>query len=377
MNPFDALLSKFNIHLSEGTKTAIIIVVGLLLSFAAISYLKNSFEKMAYQGGVAMGGGMAGISAPPMPATMPATMPVWQGGVGSEEMMKMQGVSADYAVIDSGYDGMGMPSFSARNASSIYPPRQGMSVGNTAEMYEVSDYSASIETTDLKKTCAEVADLKGKKEVIFENASQTDSSCFYSFKVEHDSVPGVLETLKALNPRDLSESTYTIKQQLDDFTSETEILTKKLEAIESTLTKALASYDEVARLATQTSDAEALASIINSKVMTIERLTQERISINQQLEYLARAKEQAADKLNYAFFSVSVFKNEYIDGKALGDSWKAAVQQFFFDANRAVQGITVLLFSLALWALQYVLYFLLLVVIVKYGWKATKTIWNK
>lgn len=372
MNPFDALLAKFNINLSEGTKTAIIIVIGLLLSFMAISYLKNSFESMAYRGGVALGGGMMGISAPSMPSVMPMSEER------SEEMMKMQGINADYAVTSAGYgNDMGMPVFSTRNASTIYPPSPGMSIGNTAEMYEVSDYSASIETTDLKKTCAGIADLKGKKEVIFENASQTDSSCFYSFKVEHDSIAMVLDTLKALNPRDLSESTYTIKQQLDDFTSETEILGKKLEAIESTLTKALASYDEVARLAAQTNDAEALASIINSKVMTIERLTQERISINQQLEYLARAKAQAADKLNYAFFSVSVYKNEYVDGKALGDSWKAAVQQFFFDANRAVQGITVLLFSLALWALQYVLYFLLLVVIVKYGWKATKAIWNK
>lgn len=369
MNPFDALLSKFNIHLSEGTKTAIIIVVGLLLSLLAIGYLKNSFERMSYTNGVAVNAGMGGVSMPPMPSTMP----VFQG---SEDMMKMQGMSADYAVMDVGYGG-GMPTFSTRNATTIYPPRGGVSVGNTAEMYEVSDYSASIETTDLKKTCGEISDLKGRKEVIFENASQTDSSCFYSFKVEHASVAMVLDALKALNPRDLSENTYTIKQQLDDFTSETEILEKKLEAIESTLTKALAAYDDVARLAAQTSDAEALASIINSKVMTIERLTQERISINQQLEYLARAQEQAADKLNYAFFSVSVYKNEYIDGKALGDSWKAAVQQFFFDANHAVQGITVMLLSLALWAFQYVLYFLLLVVIVKYGWRATKSIWNR
>lgn len=369
MNPFDALLSKFNIHLSEGTKTAIIIVVGLLLSFLAIGYLKNSFEKVAYSGA------MSGVSAP----SLPGGMPMWErdGNVYSEEMMKMQG-GAEYAVVDSGYGGgMGAPAFSARNASTIYPPRPGMSAGNTAELYEVSDYSASIETTNLEGTCAQIADLKKKKEVIFENASISDSGCFYSFKVELGSVSAVLDALKDLNPRDLSENTYTIKQQLDDFTSETEILEKKLEAIESTLTKALASYDEVARLATQTGDAEALASIINSKVMTIERLTQERISINQQLEYLARAKVQAADKLNYAFFNVSVYKNEYVDGNAIGDSWKAAVQQFFYDANRAVQGVTITLLALALWALQYILYFLLLVVIVKYGWKATQAIWKK
>jgi hypothetical protein len=50
---------------------------------------------------------------------------------------------------------------------------------------------------------------------------------------------------------------------------------------------------------------------------------------------------------------------------------------FLVNANHAVQGITVMLLSLALWAFQYVLYFLLLVVIVKYGWRATKSIWNR
>ncbi|MBX9765272.1 hypothetical protein K2X83_01380 [Patescibacteria group bacterium] len=372
MNPFDALLAKFNINLSDRTKTAIIIVVGLLVAFLAFGFLKSSFESFMYRGGVGMGGGLPGLGAP----SMPGPMPMWQGG--SNSYMMSEPAVADYAVVESGKGmALGMPMFSARNAESIYPPRPGGSTGNTAEAYEVSDYSASIETTDLKNTCAEIAALKSKKEVIFESASESETNCFYSFKVEHASVEAVLDALKSLNPRDLSENTYTIKQQLDDFTSETDILKKKLESIESTLTKALASYDEVARLAAQTSDAEALASIINSKVMTIERLTQERISINQQLEYLARAKEQAADRLNYAFFNVSVYKNEYVDGKALGDSWKAAVQQFFNDANRAVQGITILLLSLALWALQYVLYFLLLVVIVKYGWKFAVAIWKK
>jgi hypothetical protein len=372
MNPFDVLLAKFNINLSDGTKTAIIIVVGLLVAFVAFGFLQSSFSGMMYREGIGMDGAIPGISAPSMPSAMPG----WQGA--NDSYMMTEGVSADYAVMEGGKGmALGMPEFSARNASTIYPPRPGMSTGNSAEQYEVSDYSASIETTDLDDTCAGIAELKKKKEVIFESSTQSDTNCFYSFKVEHASVDLVLDTLKGMNPRDLSENTYTIKEQLEDFTSETDILKKKLEAIESTLTKALASYDEVARLAAQTNDAEALASIINSKVMTIERLTEARISVNQQLEYLARAKTQAADRLNYAFFSVSVYKNEYVDGKALGDSWKAAVQQFFNDANRAVQGITVLFVSLALWAAQYVLYFLLLVVIVKYGWKFTVAIWKK
>ena len=207
MNPFDALLAKLNINLSDGTKTAVIIVVGLLMAFFAFGFLKSSFEGMMYRGGIGMGGGMPGISVPSMPSTMPA----WQEA--NDSYMTSEGVSADYAVMEGGKGmALGMPSFSVRNAApDIYPPRPGMSTGNTAEEYEVSDYNASIETTELKKTCAEIAALKSKKEVIFESASESDTNCFYSFKVEHASVDLVLGILKTLNPRDLSENTYTIK----------------------------------------------------------------------------------------------------------------------------------------------------------------------
>jgi hypothetical protein len=359
MNPFDALLAKFNLNLSEGVKTTILIGAGLVLAFIALGFLKTSFEQAFYKGA-----GTMGMSAPSF------GMPI-QPGRG--EMMKME--MAEYDTRDSAV--ADMPAFSTRNAAGIYPPQPGMSTGNTAEEFEVSDYSASIETVNLKKTCGEITELKSKKEVIFESASESESHCFFSFKVEHSATDMVLSVLKTLEPRDLSQSTYTIKEQLEDFTSQAEILQKKLVAIEETLSGALAAYDEVARLATRSQDAEALASIINNKVMTIERLTQERISINQQLEYLARAKSQAADKLNYAFFSVTVYENEYIDGKALADSWKAAVQKFFLDANLALQGITITLVSFILLVLQYLLYALLLVFAVKYGWKAVQAIWKK
>lgn len=359
MNLFDQLLSKFNIKLSDGVKTAIIIVIGLVLSVIAFGFLKSSIERFIYSSGMGVTQGS--------PARM---MGDWDGRGGMGVMGKM--ANAEYAQDYS----TGMPAFSDRNAASIYPPRPDMSVGNTAEEYEVSDYSASIETNNLKKACGDISSLKSRKEIIFESATETDTQCFFTFKVEHASVDSVLDLIKRLNPKDLSQSTYTIKQQIEDYTSETEILTRKLSSIEETLTGALAAYDEVARLASRSQDAEALASVIQNKVLTIERLTQERINVSQHIEYLTRAKAQAADKLNYAFFTVTVYENKYIDGKALSDSWKFAIQKFFVDANLAVQGITITLLSLTLLVVQYALYILLIVLVIKYGWQAIKALWR-
>jgi hypothetical protein len=275
--------------------------------------------------------------------------------------------------------GMDMPTLSIRNINPSIPPSytSGSPIGNTAEEFEVSDYSATFEAGNLSETCGKIAGLKSKDEVIFENSYESDLECFYTFKVEKADVAEVLNALKALNPRDLSENTSTIKKQLDDFTNETEILTKKLASVEATLTSALASYDEITRLATQTKDAESLARIINSKIQVIERLAQERMNINQQLDYLARAKAEKLDKVDYTYFSVSVYRNQYFDWKNIYYSWKGALQELIWSLNTAIQNATVGVLGFLFAAVPYLIYLLLLVLAAKYGWRLAKYIWSK
>lgn len=294
------------------------------------------------------------------------------------------GVSYDYAVSSDYYDyGKGMaqanpsmPELSARNVAIMYPSYGGTS-GADAEEYEVAEYSAHIETRKLDSTCKQFEDLKKRSDVVFENSNSSDRSCSFSFKVKHESVAGVLTWLKDLHPKDLTENTYTIKNQVEDYTSETDILTKKRASIDDTLAKALSAYDEITRLATNTQNADALAKIIDSKIQIIERLTQERININEQLDRLARAKSQELDRLDYTYFYVSVYENKYIDLRQLGDSWKGAVKQFVLDINKFLQDLSInlitVLLTIALWAL----YGLIALVFIKYGWKFTKHIWNK
>jgi chromosome segregation ATPase len=250
-------------------------------------------------------------------------------------------------------------------------------VGIDAEEYEVTDYYASIETGNVEKTCGEVKALKERKEVVFENANEHDHGCSYTFKVENGTVAEVLDAIKELDPKDLSENVSTIKPVLDDYTSAEDILKKKLASVTETLENALKSYDEISAVATRTQNAEALARIIDSKVSLIERLSQEHLNINAQLEQLSRSKAQQLDRLDFTYFTVNVYENKLVDGEEIADSWKNAVRDAVRNANAVLQTLTVGLLVLLLGIAQYALYALLAIVVLKYVVKAGKWLWKR
>lgn len=281
------------------------------------------------------------------------------------------------------YGGINSVSLSARNVDpstmpSPEPPRdEEGTVGGDAEDFEITQYNALIETRSLERMCGNITDLKLLEYVIFENANEHDRGCNYTFKVEREHIPEILDIIKDLDPRNLSENTRTIKRTIDDFTSEADILEKKLSTIGETLEDAVRAYESITVVATRNQDADALAKIIDSKIGVIERLTRERINITAQLERLNRSKADQLDRLDYTYFYIDIVENKFIDGENLKDSWRDAIKSSIRDINRAIQDVTVNLVALLFIALQYVIYFLILLVVAKYGWRLVKYIWEK
>lgn len=274
---------------------------------------------------------------------------------------------------------------SLRNVSSIdgssmpmpIPQNDGVITGDDAEDFEITEYNASIETRHLKDICSDIEKLKSHDYVIFENANTYDRGCNYTFKVKRENVEEILAFVKNMNPRDLSANTRTIKKLVDDYTSEVDILQAKLNSIDETLAKSIEAYDSVTDLATETKDAESLAKIIDSKINVIERLTQERININAQLERISRSKADQLDRLFYTYFHINVSENKFIDGKQIQDSWKYSIKRFFIDINEIAQNISINLITIFFQVIQYTLYCILFVLVGKYGWKLVKYIWKK
>lgn len=345
-------LSKYKLTPAKMLKTALA-GIGALIAFTILI----KFANVGMTGGQpfgSFGGGAPGAST---------IAPSFGSGAYSEG-----GGSVSY---DAAYS----KGLSIQNIFPI-PPRTG-TTGNTAESFEVTDYNARIETRTLKETCAKVKSWKTSSYVIFENASESDRQCYYTFKVEHAFVSEILDLVKGLDPKDLTENTNTIKQQIDDFTNQTDILKKKRDSIDKTFESALRSYDEITTLATRTQNVEALAKIIDSKIGIIERLSQERINVNTELDQLARVKAEELDRLKYAYFNVNVYENKFFDGKDLKDSWKAALKAFIQTVNTVLQSVTVGLLGFLVFLLPLVIYALLALLIAKYGWRVAKHIWEK
>jgi len=265
----------------------------------------------------------------------------------------------------------------ARSKIGIPPiPEPGFSTGDDAEEYEVKTYSATVKTRKLEETCAKVAALKSREEVIFETANQNDDSCYYKFKVKKEHTEEILEVIKSLKPEDMNENISTIKGTVEFYDKQLEILEKKLVSIEDTLEKAQIAYDEVATLATRKQDVESLAMIIDNKLKLIEKLTNERMNIKQQIDRYNQNKADQLDRLNYSFFSINIYKDLIFDWKEIKDSWKYELKAFVRNFNDVIQGISVNLVTYMIRFVQVAIYFFISVFLLKFVWVATKKIWK-
>lgn len=331
----------------------------VLLGIIALLFLQSLYQTFSLSSGIQGGVQTIGYGAP---STKSMGMPMMYDG--------------DYGYAEDAVE----TSLSYRNVASesmpVPIPDGGFSTGSDAEAYEVTSYSATIEARDIDRVCSDIMNLKGREEVIFENVYEYERGCSYTFKVLHDAVGSVLDTLNALNPRELSENTYTIKRQIDDYTSEIDILRNKLATIEKTLEEALVAYEDVTGLAARTQNVESLAKIIDSKLQVVERLTNERINVISHIERIERSKANELDRLTYTYFTVSVYESAYFDGEALADSWKHAVRKMVTDVNMILQSLTVGLGAFVFFILQVLTYLFIGVLVLKYTWRGVKAVWR-
>jgi len=260
--------------------------------------------------------------------------------------------------------------------SSSYKGSNASVSGNQAEKYEVAEYDATIETRQLDSACAAISGLKARPEVIFESAREYNYGCNYTFKVTRDKTDAILDIIKGMKPKELVGDTYTIQGQVNDYTKEIDILQKKLAAIDETLSKAITAYDEVAQAASGAKDIASMAEVVDSKINTIERLATERININARLDLIQSDKSQQLDRLDYTFFSVNITKDSIIEWQNLKDSWGYAIKESSARVNQAIQNISVNLIGFLFNLLQYIIYALILLLVAKYGWRLTKSIWK-
>lgn len=255
-------------------------------------------------------------------------------------------------------------------------PKPEFAVGSDAEAFEVKEYYATIMTRNLAEDCSVIAGLKTRTDIIFESTNEYERGCSYTFKVAKDQVTEVLALLETLDPKEINESTYTIKREVDSYTDEITILETKLTTLETMLTESLAAYENVTALATRTGDVEGMARVIEGKLAIVERLTQAKLDTVAQLDRLSQAKGDALDKLTYTYFHVTISENDFVDGGELKDGWTAAVQNLVRELSILGQDLTLGFVSFAFTVVKFVLYGTLVLFVGRFGFRFAKRVWR-
>jgi len=291
----------------------------------------------------------------------------------------MQPFTGGYGGYGGGYTESVMMDSSARvtNKMGIIPPiLYDEAVDSEAEDYEVRDYSTNYRPQDKTEICDGIAALKSDDEIIFENTSESDSSCNYRFKVLREREDEILAILKNYSPDDVNINVYTIQRTIQDNESRVDILKAQLTEKEAALTEAQESYTELQALATRQRDIESLTKLIDLKITTIDRLAQEKIQLNEQLDQMASEQARQLERIKYTSFNVSVWEDKIINSKQIIESWKNELKNVVSSINEVLQGLTVGLVPVILYTVLAVVYFLLAVLVLRGVWGMVKKIWS-
>jgi len=336
-------MMNFFTRMNEDTKYSIKVILGLGLIVAAVAAFTGRF------------------SATPGLFSNVATK-----NVAMEEMSYGREAAVSYQA----------PTGIAMDMDIMPVPTPEFAPGPDAEAFEVKEYYATIETRSLQEDCAVIAELKSRTDIIFESTNEYERGCTYTFKVTKDQVAEVLVLLETLDPKEVNESTYTIKREVDMYTDEITILETKLTTLETMLAESLAAYEQVTALAMRTGDVEGMARIIEGKLAIVERLTQAKLDTVAQLDRLAQAKGDALDKLTYTYFHVSIYENDFVDGGELKDGWTAAVQNFVRELSTLAQDLTLGFVAFAFSVVKFVLYGTLVLFVARFGFRFAKRVWR-
>lgn len=330
-------------------------IVMLVVLLTVVAYVQMSM-------GYGRGYSQSGMAIPMMPNTVSIS--------GKSVASYAVAPSVSYGTFESARD-----EYSGNNFTIAY---QGATAVTTkAEDFEQTSYQATIETGDVDRDCKVIQDLKADPSIIFLTSTKEKISCSFSFKVKKDSVEKALLAVKGLDPKQLIENIHTIENTLISYDRRKEILENKLQTITTILNEAVASYEKVSKLAVDTGSVSNLRQAINDKIEIVERLTQKKLAIEQELASIDNSSVTDKDETSYAQFSVYIYRNAYIDSEGLTSSWKAETKRLVQEINNSLQGITLGFLSMLFVALKYVLYLLVIVVVLKYLKQIIVYIWNK
>ncbi len=249
-------------------------------------------------------------------------------------------------------------------------------VSQEMEDYERISYNAEIERYEIETVCDEIEALKPLDYVVFKNANRSDKNCSYRFSVESEHEVEVVNTIRALDPKEFNTSVDTREPAVSGNVFEREILESRLESIQDSLKQAEDAYGSAITLATNRGNVESLAALINGKLELIERLSNQKRSVAQQLARLVRGGDRTLSETEYAHFNVQVSKKQIVDWEGIGSTWRYGVDEFVGSVNKILQGLTFGLILFALMVFKFLVYLFVFAAFARLTWVLARKVWK-
>ena len=118
------------------------------------------------------------------------------------------------------------------------------------------------------------------------------------------------------------------------------------------------------------------ALIVTEKLKLVQQLNENRINIQNQIQYYKQQRESQADQLHYTFFNLTINKDVLLDWKEIKQTWKNQVKFLINSINSVIQGLTVILAAILVRVIQGVVYFFLAMLVLKGMWIGVKRLWG-
>ncbi|MCD5384672.1 MAG: hypothetical protein LRZ97_02025 [Candidatus Pacebacteria bacterium] len=245
-----------------------------------------------------------------------------------------------------------------------------------AEDYETREYSASYEKSNIDKTCEKFEDLKPLEYVVFSNANKSDSYCSYTFKVEVDKEDEIILLIESLDPKSFDANTFTLERSITNNINEIEILKKKIKMLDSLLASAQTKYTALRN----TGDTGALVQAINNEINLIERITNQKLTVQSRIDRLTNNTGVQTERIDYSQFNIFVAEKKFIDMRSIGESWRFAFERFVSSVSGSVQDLTMGLMMFVFTLVKFVLYLgigvMTLAVATRLLWKMVRKVWR-
>lgn len=244
------------------------------------------------------------------------------------------------------------------------------------EQYETTDYRASARTRDFDEACTLLRNLKTDDDIDFKNLSVNTNYCTATFFTKPEKVSVVLDQLQEISGVEISQTTESVTRRREQLQTESDVLRQQLASVERTLADAERQYTEITEVARASNDAAALTRAIRDKLSTIETLDQKRINLLSRLRSMSQQAADLDERIGVVAFTATFYRSFPVDADKKSRQWETAWKELSDAFTVFLIGFSAYLGIFILKIVQYAVYALVLLLLVRFGSKFVRRIWK-